>query len=361
MPRQYSSAGQQFCVLAEPETREKCVVTFRKSMLALLVGAGVAGAASAAQAECGRVTIADMNWASATLMANVDAFILKHGYGCEADIVPGDTMPTGTSMIEKGEPNVAPELWSNSFVEALDKGVKEGRLLVAGKSLSDGGEEGFWVPKYIVEKDPSLATIAGIKKHAAMFKNPEDPSTSLFMGCPAGWNCQITAGNLYKALKLEEAGFELGDPGSGAALAGSIAKAYNRGQPWFGYYWAPTALLGKYEMVKVDFGSGTDVAHYEACITQAECAAPKPTMYPPSLVQTVVTADLAKRAPEAFAYLGKRSFTNAFMNRFLAWVDDNQADGDTAMAHFLTEYEDQWKDWVSPAAAAKVKAALAQM
>ncbi len=42
--------------------------------------------------ECGDVTIADMNWNSATLMAHVDQFILQNGYGCNAELVPGDTM-----------------------------------------------------------------------------------------------------------------------------------------------------------------------------------------------------------------------------------------------------------------------------
>ena len=66
-----------------------------------LIGAAlIAGALSASQAQaaCGKVTISDMNWASATLMANVDKLILKHGYGCDAELMPGDTMPTGTSM-----------------------------------------------------------------------------------------------------------------------------------------------------------------------------------------------------------------------------------------------------------------------
>ena len=55
-------------------------------------------ATTQAHAACGKVTIADMNWASATLIAHVDSFILKHGYGCDTEIVTGDTMPTGTSM-----------------------------------------------------------------------------------------------------------------------------------------------------------------------------------------------------------------------------------------------------------------------
>ncbi|MEF1230271.1 glycine betaine ABC transporter substrate-binding protein, partial [Vibrio fortis] len=93
----------------------------------------VAAASNANAGECGSVTIADMNWNSATLIANIDRFILEHGYGCDAELIPGDTMPTGTSMIEKGQPDVAPELWSNSLKTALDKGVEEKRLRYAGK------------------------------------------------------------------------------------------------------------------------------------------------------------------------------------------------------------------------------------
>ena len=327
------------------------------SLLLLSLGLNQAMAAG----DCGRVTIADMNWNSATLIANIDQFILKNGFGCDAELVPGDTMPTGTSMVEKGEPDIAPELWSNSMKEALDKGVAEKRLRIAGKSLSDGGEEGFWVPKYMVDEHHELATIEGVKKNAKLFKHPEDPDKSAFYGCPAGWNCQISSGNLFRALKLGEAGFDLIDPGSGAGLAGSIAKAYERKQPWFGYYWAPTAVLGKYQMVKVDFGSGVDKQHFIDCISQEGCENPHPTMYPPSPVQTVTTYTFADKAPEAFAYLQKRSFKNAQMNKLLAWMEDNQADGNVAMEYFLKNNEDTWRAWLPPEAAKKVKAALDEL
>ncbi|KJG09790.1 ABC transporter substrate-binding protein [Photobacterium kishitanii] len=308
--------------------------------------------------ECGKVTIADMNWNSATLIANVDSFILQHGYGCDTELVPGDTMPTGTSMIEKGEPDIAPEMWSNSLKSALDRGVKEGRLKFAGPTFSDGGEEGFWVPEYMVEKTPELATIAGIKKNAKLFTHPEDPDQSAFYGCPAGWNCQISSGNLFKALDLAKAGFDLIDPGSGAGLSGSIAKAYERKQPWFGYYWAPTAVLGKYKMVKVDFGSGVDAKYFSSCITNPECTDPKVTMYPPSAVDTVITTSFADRSSDAVKYLSARSFTNSEMNGLLAWMEDNQADGEAVMVEFLTNHEAIWTAWVSTDVAKKVKGAL---
>ncbi|RRJ82937.1 ABC transporter substrate-binding protein [Aestuariirhabdus litorea] len=332
----------------------------RFSLAAGIICASLASS-SALAAECGRVTIADMNWNSASLIANVDRFILEHGFGCDAELVPGDTMPTGTSMIEKGQPDIAPELWSNSMKAALEKGVSEQRLRIAGKSLTDGGEEGFWVPKYMVDKDPSLATIQGVIANAKLFKHPEDPSLSALYGCPAGWNCQITSGNEFRALKLADAGFELIDPGSGAGLAGAIARAYEREQPWVGYYWAPTAILGKYEMVKVDFGSGVKEQHFLDCISKADCENPQVTMWPPSPVHTVTTEEFASKASGGYDYLTKRSFTNARMNQLLAWMEDNQADGEIAMEHFLTSYPDMWQQWLPADAAKRVQDALAAL
>jgi glycine betaine/proline transport system substrate-binding protein len=312
------------------------------------------------EAKCGKVTIAEMNWPSASVIAHFDALILKHGFDCKVDVITGDTMPTGTSMIEKGVPDIAPEFWTNNFKEALSKGIKEKRLNVLGNAFSDGGEEGFWVPEYLVKKDPSIATIAGVIKNAKLFKHPEDPNKSAFMTCPAGWGCQITNNNMFRALKLEAAGFDIVDPGSGAGLAGAIAKAYGRKQAWFGYYWAPTAVLGKYPMVKVDFGV-TDKEHFSNCLTQKECANPKPSMYPPSPVKTLVVQDFVNRVPNGAAYLAKRSYSNALMNSLLAWKDNEQADGETAAINFLKNHEKLWAGWLPNGVASKVKSAVTNL
>lgn len=328
----------------------------------ILIGAGLILSTSPVFAsECGAATIANMNWSSASLVAYVDGFILEHGFGCKVEIVPGDTMPTGTSMVERGQPDIAPEFWTASFKEAFDRGIAEKRLRLGARVLSDGGEEGFWVPKYLVDKNPELATIAGVIKAAELFPHSESPGRSAFYGCPAGWNCQISSRNLFNALKLEDAGFDYVDPGSGAALAGSIASAYERERPWFGYYWAPTGVLGKYEMVKVDFGSGIDEEHYLNCISQIECENPRPTMYPPSPVWTLTTEAFAVRAPEAFEYLNTRAYSNAEMNSLLAWIEDNQADGEVAMIHFIKEYSDKWRSWLPADVAERVAKAAAKL
>lgn len=327
-------------------------------MSAAVAVAGAMSFTGASQADCGRVTIADMNWASATFIAHVDKAILESGYGCNVELVPGDTMPTGTSMAEKGEPDIAPELWVNALREMLDKSVGDGKLEYAGNSLIDGGEEGFWVPKYMVDANPELATMAGVLKHPELFPNPEDEDRGLFMGCPAGWNCQITSSNLFRANGMEDAGFDLGDPGSAAGLDGSLAKAYARKEGWFGYYWAPTAFLGKFDMVKVDFGVPHDKAEWDKCTVVPDCPSPKPNAWVASEVYTVVTKDFSSKSPEAYSYVSNRGFKNNFMNKFLKWMDENQATGEEAAEEFLMKHEDVWGAWVSADVAAKVKASL---
>ncbi|MEK1853098.1 MAG: glycine betaine ABC transporter substrate-binding protein, partial [Phyllobacterium sp.] len=67
-----------------------------KKLLAstFLLAAGLFGyAGSASAAECGTVTIANMNWQSAEALANLDKIILTEGYGCDAELVAGDTVP----------------------------------------------------------------------------------------------------------------------------------------------------------------------------------------------------------------------------------------------------------------------------
>jgi glycine betaine/proline transport system substrate-binding protein len=54
---------------------------------------------------------------------------------------------------------------------------------------------------------------------------------------------------------LKLVGLERFQHGSGETLQTSIAAAYADKAPWFGYYWAPTAVLGKYPMVRVEVPS----------------------------------------------------------------------------------------------------------
>ena len=312
-----------------------------------------------AQAECGSLTIASMNWQSAELAAALDAFILNNGYGCTAEVIQGDTVPTITSMVEKGQPEIAPEGWVDLVPEVIQQGLSEGKIVVTGDILSDGAVQGWWMPKYIADANPEIKTIDDALKHPELFPDPEDSTKGAVYNGPQGWGGTVVTTQLYKAFGAEAAGFTLVDTGSAAGLDGSIARAYERKEGWMGYYWAPTALLGKYEMVKLEHGVPLDMDEWKRCTSNAECADPKKNDWPKDKVQTVVAKTFADAAPaEVMDYLGKRSWTNATVNGVMAWMTDNQATGEDGARQFLKENEALWMEWVSPEVAEKVKAAL---
>lgn len=323
----------------------------------LLAGGALAGQHAAIAADCGDISIASMAWASAELIAEIDKMILTKGYGCNAELMAGDTIPTLTDMIEKGSPDLAPELWIDMVREPLNAAVAQGELVFAAEVLADGGEEGWWIPKFVADANPEIKTPADALARPDLFPSPGNPDLGAVHNCPSGWSCHISTSNLFVAYDAKDKGFELIDTGSSAGLDGSIAKAHLRGEGWLGYYWSPTATLGRYEMIKLDMGPH-DKEQWEACTAVQDCDTPQVNGWAESDVFSVVTNEFAKNAGVAMDYISVRTWKNEVVNKILAWMVDNQATGEEAAAYFLENYEDVWGAWVSSEVKAKVQAVL---
>ncbi|WP_081160354.1 glycine betaine ABC transporter substrate-binding protein [Ensifer aridi] len=332
---------------------------FRKVLATTCFAVGLASLAPAAfAAECGDVVIANMDWQSIDVLANIDKIILENGYGCSAEITMGDTVSIMTSMVEKGEPDIAPEAWLNALPDIVSRGVAEGKLVSAGNALSDGGMQGWYIPKYIADAHPDIKKVSDALKHPELFPAPEDNSKGAVFNGPAGWGASTATSQLYKAYEGDAKGFVLVDPGSAAGLDGSIAKNYERQIGWLGYYWSPSSVLGKYLMVKLDSDTPHDAAEWKRCITVADCEDPKVNAWPSDKVETLVTGEFAERAGVAMDYLKSRRWDNATVNEVLAWMTENQATGEEAARYFLNNKPEIWTKWLSPEVADKVKASL---
>ncbi|MCB2053302.1 MAG: ABC transporter substrate-binding protein [Geminicoccaceae bacterium] len=300
--------------------------------------------AASARADCGEVTITEMNWASSSVVTAVAKFLMEEGYGCDVTAVPSDTVPAVTSVAETGRPDIVTELWINSAPQYVEL-EKEGKVETLGAVLSDGGEEGWFVPAYLVEEHPELATIDGVLANPALVGGR-------FHNCPEGWGCRTKNDNLKVAYGFEEAGMEVFDHGSGETLATSMASAYEDRQPWFGYYWKPTSLLGRYDMVKVDMGEYDAERH--ACIAREDCRNPQKTDFQTAEVLTGVTTDFAEREPEIASMMSKLSFTNDQMGGLLAWQEANKASAEEVAVKFLSENPDVWGAWLNDEAREKL-------
>ena len=70
----------------------------------------------------------------------------------------------------------------------------------------------------------------------------------------------------------------------------------------------------------------------------------------------MVTASFRDSEPDAFGYVSRRSLDIDTINAFLAWGADNQATGEETARHFLADNEAIWSAWVTPEAAAAIRA-----
>lgn len=147
---------------------------------------------------------------------------------------------------------------------------------------------------------------------------------------------------------------EIFDHGSGETLATSIAAAYENKEPWFGYYWGPTAVLGKYPMTKVAIGPVDEETHKGN--QNKDNQNPGVSDFPAAPVLTVATSALTEREPEIAQLMRNVSFDINILSSVLAWKDSNNASAEEAAVYFLTNHSDVWSKWVNDDARAKLSA-----
>ena len=312
---------------------------------ALLIGLN---AGSAQAQDCGEVTITEMDWGSAIIVTQVAKFLLEQGYGCSVTTVPSASVPALASVSETGKPDIITELWTNgapAYVPLLEAG----KINELTRVLSDGGLEGLFIPVYLAEAHPELTTIEGV------LANPDLVGNRMH-NCPVGWNCQTVATNVAKGGGFAAAGIEDFVHGSGETLAASIGAAYAAKEPWFGYYWTPSLVMGKFPMVQVDLGPHDPSK--QACNSDKDCATPTMQSWPSSVVTTVVTSEFESSHPAETDLMRNLSFTNEMMNSLLAWQDAEGASGDETAVYFLSTQQELWGSWINDAARAKLAALL---
>jgi len=339
--------------------RKKGFLSFVLVFVSLLLIGGIGQAA-----EKKPIIFCDFGWDSAQVHNRIAAMIIGKGMGYETSFVTGETIMLNTALIQakRGAPNVNMESWTENWQELYDEGLAKGNDPKTDEGFVNLGAnfpnslQGWWVPTYMVKGDtergikattPDLKSVFDLPKYWEMFKNPENPSKGRFYSCIPGWSCKIVNDKKFDAYKLRDT-YDIIEPGSDAALAASMVAAYKKGQPWLGYYWAPTWILGKLDMTMLE------EPPYDQKVwdSTAGCA------YPAVKCDILVHKKLPEWAPDVAEFLKKYETTLDLNNKFLAYMEDNKASTEDAAKWFLKEYESLWTQWVTPEVAAKVKAGL---
>lgn len=290
------------------------------------------------------VTFSDMSWDSVRVHNRIAAYILEEGYGGYAvDFTQGSTVAM-VQGLRQDDNDVILESWHNNYPELWEEATEAGDIVDLGPNYPEA-PQGWYVPTYVIEGDPArdiepmspdLRSIDDLPKYWELFRDPENPEKGRIMIGPPGWSVTQTNQEIMEKTGLLEY-YTAFLPGSDAALKASMEAAYRRGDPWLGYHWEPTWILGKLDMTSIE-GVGL----------------------PSGFVHKIISKDLPERAPEAVAFLRRYQTSLEQNNEFLAQMQDNEWSYEQAAEWYLRNHEETWTRWVPDEVAERVRDALIQ-
>ena len=321
-------------------------------VLLFLMFASIFSGCAGSKNESKVIKFADVGWDSIKFHNAVAMFIAEKAYGYGTEEVTGTT-PITLQALKSGDMDVIMEMWTDN-VATYDEDIKAGSYVELGSNFDDN-IQGLYVPRYVIEGDasrnikasaPNLKTVADLAKYKDVFVDEEDKSKGRIYGAISGWDVDTIMQKKYEFYGLDK-DFTYFHPGSDAALAAVFTSSYEKGEPIVGYYWDPTWLTGKYDLVLLE-----DAPYDKAKYSNGETACPAVD------VTVCASNEMIKAAPDYVEFLKKYKTSSALTSEALAYMQDNKANYQDTAKWFMKTHDELLNEWLTSDKADIVRNAL---
>ena len=231
-------------------------------------------------------------------------------------------------------------MWPSGHAEDYATYIEGEQSVVDIGLLGPTAKIGWYVPTFVVEEHPELATWEGFKdpELAGLFATAESGDLGQFtMGDPSyvSYDEQIIE-NLELPLQFVVAGSE-------AALITAIQQAVADQQPVLLNFWQPHWLQSQVELTEVELPEVT-----EECLAAAESGdGTYDCDYPVDELYKAASAQLEEKNPAAFAFLQKFQLTTEQQNEIAALIDAEGMDAAAAAQQWVDENPDIVDGWLA--------------
>ena len=312
----------------------------------LLAGLSLA----ACQYESNTIVIGEGDWQSNQFYNQVAKIIIEEGYGVEVEVMQVDT-PLLIASLTDGSIDLNLETWSDNM-PTYESDIETGNYQELGLNFNDN-YQGIYVPTYLAEAY-DLEYITDLVDHKELFPDPEvtnwDPETdkAVVYGGPSGW--QVTT-FLVNKFSNEEVypelveHFEFRPLESTALLDATLTDAYNSEEPWAGYNWEPTTIMGLFDMTLLK-----DQADYDKDSGAG--------MVPTNDVTVVASNNFVETYPEIVEFLENYRTSAQVASDALAYMAENELSAADTAAWWLENNKDMWTTWVPEDVVSKVEDSL---
>ncbi len=242
------------------------------------------------------------------------------------------------AAINTGDLDASLEVWPSGhaqnvadFIDSADGNVDNAGL------IGPIGEIGWFMPTYMVDQHPALATWEGFAdpELAGLFATAETGDKGQFLSGDPSWTIydeQIIA-NLGLPLEIVYVGSEAG-------ILAALDSAYSRQAPALFYFWTPHSAFNTYDLTRVALPAYSDACYATGDAGGIDCD------YPEDVLFKIVNSDLATNAPDADAFLRAMSYSTADQIQMLSAIENDGLTVDEAAAQWIEANSDVWSAWL---------------
>jgi glycine betaine/proline transport system substrate-binding protein len=309
------------------------------AVFALLLISALVLTPSLTQADDKEIVLVENPWTASSLNVNVAKILLEAELGYEVEIILLDESAQWAA-IGAGDAHASLEVWPSGHAENVKQYIDELEVVVNGGELGPVGKIGWYIPSYLLESNPDLATWEGFTdpEAAALFATAETGDKGQFLAGAPGWveyDAQIIA-NLDLNLEVIHAGSE-------EAILAAVEAAYNREEPILFYFWTPHSIHAKYELTEVELPAYSEDCYAGVADGEIDGVA---CDYPEDALFKIFWADLEEEMPEAFEFLSNFTYSNDDQIAMIAAVELDGLTVEEAAQAWVDENEAIWSEWL---------------
>ena len=261
-------------------------------------------------------------WTGSAVNANVAKVVLESKLGTPTELVALDENAAWVGL-DAGDLDANLEIWPSGHAADYETYIEEKKSIVDIGLLGPSAKIGWYVPTFVIDEHPELATWEGFKdaELAKLFATAESGDQGQFlMGDPSyvTYDEQIIA-NLELPLKYVVAGSE-------AALLTAIEQAEADQKPLLLQFWQPHWLQSKVALTEVELPAVTEECTASAAAADGGYACD----YPVDPLYKAASAGLEAKNKAAFDFLSKFQLTTEQQNEIAAMIDSDGQTPDAA-------------------------------
>jgi glycine betaine/proline transport system substrate-binding protein len=305
-------------------------------------GGGDTGAGTTA-AQCGSdtITIAVNPWVGAEANAEVAKAVMEGQMGCTVELQEVSETGQFPAMAD-GDVDATLEVWPSGHLKDRKDYIEKAGTVVDAGELGIIGNIGWFMPSYVVDQNPDLATWEGFKENADAFATAETGDKGRFLGAD-------TTYSIFDEAIIESLGLDLQViySGSEAASLAALDKAYNNQDPILMYWWTPQWANAKYDLVEVELP-----AYDEQCEAIAaedpDAAVGYDCDYAEDVLYKAFSSQLEEKDPAAFEFLSNFEWTEVDQNEVALAIQEKTDPAEAAQA-WIDANQDVVQAWVPTA------------